>query len=425
MRTHPWLRLLLTAAWALAWAGAAAAQGKPAKASHHSLDDAPPPLNGPEEALARRLGGATDLRMDLEFLERYLKLDDPAARQKMEEKLKKLLEKRRDLIAGIPGLKDGKFPENVEDQNKALKQLENIAKEVAKQPSGVPNGTTDSKNGNETTQGTKPNPSDPHVEKPVLPSKDEVETEEEWFKKVFDKLGGALDDLTDGDASDLLQDILKSLGRHLPDGMDLNGPFGRLREALPEVGGHFPSIDLPDLKPFWNGITPPSLPSLPNINLPSFPSGPSFGGSWSGGGGGGGGAAWSWLFWLAAAVVVGVLVWKAIAVGAPTAAEAEWALGPWPVDPRRVATRGELVVAFEYLALKLLGLEARHHHHVDLEARLAARPSSSPARQRVAAARLSRLYEHAKYAPPEELLSDAELADARGDLCHLAGATAA
>src|SRR5262249_21173340 len=103
------------------------------------------------------------------------------------------------------------------------------------------------------------------------------------------------------------------------------------------------------------------------------------------------------------------------------AEEAAWDLGPWPVDPRRLATRGDLVVAFEYLALRLLGLPARLHHHLELEALLAARPSSSPEPQREAARALARLYEHAKYAPPQEPLGEAELTAARADLCHLAG----
>ena len=53
------------------------------------------------------------------------------------------------------------------------------------------------------------------------------------------------------------------------------------------------------------------------------------------------------------------------------------------------------------------------------------RGDSGWARQQAAAERLARLYEQAKYAPPEEPLTEAELADARGDLSYLAGVAAA
>lgn len=95
-------------------------------------------------------------------------------------------------------------------------------------------------------------------------------------------------------------------------------------------------------------------------------------------------------------------------------------LGPWPVRPEAVATREELVRAFDYLALLLLGPAAKAWNHRDVAVHLGRSPD-----RRLAADRLAGLYERARYAPPEEPLPEPELAAARGDLRFLAGAAAA
>ncbi len=70
-------------------------------------------------------------------------------------------------------------------------------------------------------------------------------------------------------------------------------------------------------------------------------------------------------------------------------------LGPWPVDPRRLSTREELIRAFEYLSLKTLGPAAAHAHHVALTAGLRDRHPAAPD----AADELGALYAVARYAP--------------------------
>jgi len=102
-------------------------------------------------------------------------------------------------------------------------------------------------------------------------------------------------------------------------------------------------------------------------------------------------------------------------------AEGRWQLGPWPVRPEAVRTRDELVRAFEYLALLLLGPAARNRNHRDIATGLA----ESDGARRAAADRLAGLYEQARYAPPDEVLPDADLAAARADLSLLAGVAAA
>jgi hypothetical protein len=91
-----------------------------------------------------------------------------------------------------------------------------------------------------------------------------------------------------------------------------------------------------------------------------------------------------------------------------------------------VATRQDLVRAFEYLALLVLGPAARACHHLDLAALLGERaPVLNPDVRRGAASALARLYEQARYAPGDEPLGEDDLAAARRDLCLLAGVAAA
>ncbi len=97
-----------------------------------------------------------------------------------------------------------------------------------------------------------------------------------------------------------------------------------------------------------------------------------------------------------------------------------WRLGPWPIAPGAVRTRSDLVLAFEYLALLLLGRDAASANHVDIARRIGA-----DERRRHAAAELAELYEQARYAPPEESLGEAEMEQARRDLRLLAGGAAA
>lgn len=130
--------------------------------------------------------------------------------------------------------------------------------------------------------------------------------------------------------------------------------------------------------------------------------------------------------WTAVLAVVGFAGWRVLLWY--RAADAERRKGlprRWPVLPGAVATRGDLVRAFEYLALLVLGLDAQHRHHLDLARRLGTSSSESGDERRQAANHLAHLYELARYAPEDEPLPEAEMAVARRDLSFLAGAGAA
>jgi hypothetical protein len=122
----------------------------------------------------------------------------------------------------------------------------------------------------------------------------------------------------------------------------------------------------------------------------------------------------------------------------------EWKLGPWPVNPKEVVTRRELVQAFEYLSLLNLGPDARNWNHRVIaicladKKKLSRMPVSRPPRHnapetlpvndplhQVVVRELASIYEVARYAPPGDTLPVASLEAARRDLCNLAGVTAA
>lgn len=182
-------------------------------------------------------------------------------------------------------------------------------------------------------------------------------------------------------------------------------------------------VSLPETS--WLEMPDVSLPSIgrPNfrLRLPHLDlGGPRFGGPRGFGSGGVEGIS-SGLLWGLLLILVGVLVWRLAARSRwrrRVAPNVGWAPGPWPVDPDRVATRAELVQAFEHLALLLLGRAARAWNHRDIAAGM---PVGADAGKRLAANELATLYEQARYAPAHEPLAGPELVVARRHLCLLAG----
>src|SRR5207253_10932011 len=125
--------------------------------------------------------------------------------------------------------------------------------------------------------------------------------------------------------------------------------------------------------------------------------------------------------------MVGVLAWKLMSYrqGLQDAGGNPWNLGAWPVHPSAIRTRADLVKAFEYLAVLLLGPQARTHHHLDLAEELGKEATGEDPRRSEAARSLAYLYEIARYTPDDETLPPDELATARRELSFLAGAAAA
>jgi hypothetical protein len=114
-------------------------------------------------------------------------------------------------------------------------------------------------------------------------------------------------------------------------------------------------------------------------------------------------------------VVVAAVVWRLRGGSLAADAAGRRPLGPWPLDPSRVATREELIRAFEHLTLLRCGEPARAWHHRAIAAYL----GGPEAERRDAAERLAQLYEQARYAPAA--LSEPDWTAARGPLTLLAG----
>jgi hypothetical protein len=119
-------------------------------------------------------------------------------------------------------------------------------------------------------------------------------------------------------------------------------------------------------------------------------------------------------------VVLGILLWvvvKNLRMPATEIAFATDGLGPWPIDPRRINTREDVVKAFEYLSVLICGATAKtwtHNTIADALSELATTHGET-------AVQLARLYELARYAPLDEPLTRDELMEARELVCGLAG----
>lgn len=166
----------------------------------------------------------------------------------------------------------------------------------------------------------------------------------------------------------------------------------------------------------WDKINSLPTPSLPSVNLPSLGfrgiRGPGLGGP----GGGPSGSTLQVILWSVLAVVVLAVAWYAFRnLRARHAVPPPLNLGPWPVDPSQIATRTQLRLAFDYLALLHLGPEAHTWNHRRIGAALAIDPGP---RQQAARA-LAALYELARYTPGPEELGPQETVAARTHLALL------
>jgi|GEM_PF-1956903 len=124
------------------------------------------------------------------------------------------------------------------------------------------------------------------------------------------------------------------------------------------------------------------------------------------------------LLLILAAIIAAVVWWKWGSLlqrrQAATVAESG---GGWPLDPREINTRQDVVKAFEYLSVLICGAGAKTWTHSTIADELSELAASEPD----TALKLARLYELARYAPLDEPLTRAELLEARRLVCELAG----
>jgi hypothetical protein len=220
---------------------------------------------------------------------------------------------------------------------------------------------------------------------------------------------------------DLLDDKGNSIWDLIRKGDGSGMDFGDFMDGS---GGNWklPNMDFPSFKlGSWFGRTTPR-PGSSRSSWSWGSSSPRVRGPSTGGGGFGSfGFGGSWFPVVVLAIIaLAILLWvllKNLRTPTPQLAYVMDGLGPWPVDPRRINTREDVVKAFEYLSVLICGVKAKtwtHNTIADALADLAATHGET-------AAMLARLYELARYAPLDEPLSHEELMEARELVCGLAG----
>jgi hypothetical protein len=236
----------------------------------------------------------------------------------------------------------------------------------------------------------------------------------DWLKELMERaehsrLGERLRE------SPAWRDVLEDLTRHASARFPAPDPTGleRLTGSLFKLD----RIPLPDLKALerLGSLKPPNLsrwtPSLPSVSRPVLPSvaPPSLPTVSS---------LETLAVWLLCLGIAVVFIWQVSKLIPRQARRGRHVadLGPWPADPRSVATRAELIQAFDHVALLLLGRRARSWHHHAVARAVAQRD----VRLLDTATGLAALYEHARYTPGPEPLSDDDCEQARRALVQLA-----
>jgi hypothetical protein len=350
--------------------------------------------------------------------DKFSKIDfnDPKNKKNIQKVLDKL-QKNDDFINKLKkkGLTKDKLKQII-DQNK--KDIDDDDAKKSKKGNDVADpdhkGNPDDNNPKNIHQQQRP----PHNVTPQIA--------EDWLERVkkWKVVGEMLND------SEALQGMVNDLttsyfnnegGENSLDTLGLADKVGNWADAA-SGGASFLEKGLSGLK----GIQLPSL-HLPNLSLGNLPT-PSFGAGGGGGGEGAGGLA-RVLVLGAVAVLLGLIVWQVLSrlgIGPGAAAAGSgWRLGPWPVNPAFIGTREELIMAFEFLSLLLLGPAARTWNHRDIATGMGATATGATPEKQSAADRLADLYEAARYAPEREPLTGEALAEARRNLCFLAGVASA
>lgn len=93
----------------------------------------------------------------------------------------------------------------------------------------------------------------------------------------------------------------------------------------------------------------------------------------------------------------------------------------WPIDPARVASREDVVRAFDHLSVARCGQQAEHWNHQQVAGHLV----DQQPKLTTDIGRLAGLYEKARYAPTQVPFNDQDVAEARSRLCVVAGVTSA
>jgi hypothetical protein len=361
-----------------------------------------------------RLKGFLEQMKSIEAIDRFIKGGnfDPADVVKQENALK-LIETVRKAEPGL--YEKAKKLANLNDAD--LKRIDKFVKDRTKKPE---------KSGQEAPRAAgagikeKKSPEQPFDPPDLDRGEEAVRTVRDWLESM-EKEGQLSDLLRDSPA---IQEAVDEMTASLLAGA---GDGGRWQlgaaDQLGKAAGFFDNA----YRFFENGGF--SMPGPPRFRFPRISPGglPSFGPPGLGGPAAATGTGiWQVLLWGGVFVLAGLILWQVLSRlksrAAQTAAEGPgWRPGSWPVDPSRVASRAEIIQAFEFLSLLLLGLPARTWNHRDIALGMGCVGTGGSVDTADAADRLAGLYEQARYAPETGPLPGPALAAARRDLCFLAG----
>jgi len=366
-----------------------------------------------------------------ELADRFLK--DPRVLQspeKMKEFAKESIFKDRrfqDLLQGELNSRKGQIPpEQFKQLDETVKKLgESTGNRLPGDSSGpgLPSPEKADDLGNhgpksDEGKGSEQASFGPRPGTPPSPSSDRSNPEESLRRWLVDNFNPNKGPLADSPA---FQDALREL-RQTPFNMEppaadnagWAGKFARWGEGLTK-SDVWSKVDWPSLKK-WRLPSKDSLPKIqspisaptfgpaPNVSLPSATTL----------------SRALQVLWIALIAAAAILVWKLLGGNIPGVGrlrKAGWRLGPWPVSPEAVASRQDVVQAFEYLSFLKLGPAVKSRNHIELAAELGRATGDA----RHAADRLASVYEKARYTPADEPLSADALAAARKELCFLAG----
>lgn len=314
------------------------------------------------------------------------------------------------------------------DKEKAEKDIRDLVKKTleAANTSGQADKGQPGFNPNGPERLTAPPPLQPTPAQPP----DRARRWREFVTRQLSRAAEGLEAMDQTEDTAALREALRRLSRlnMTDDGIRLDQIDSKHLDALDQVAKALSLDSLGSLNwnPGWQGGSPPSwAPALPTVQLPNIAP-PSWSGSVSATASSYSNASMV-LPWIAIVLLIGVLVWKygGLRANPAGAGQPTWQVGDWPVAPGIVTTRGDLVCAFEYLALRCLGpAAAACHHH-----RLADQLGRDALERQQAAETLAQLYEQARYAPEQAdatvPLSSADQAAARRALSLLAGGNAA
>jgi hypothetical protein len=437
MKTHRRLIMVLLVLVA-GWAGTPALQaqlsaGMPQRPSHKPIDsDLLNNLN-PEEMLTRRLGKARapvreDWKQLKDLAEKLLKDSDflKSLDQDFDkDKLRQLLDQFKG--NGSVGENDKRMLNEFLDKARTdgslgeehQQMLDRLGKELKESLEGkLPkNDSADRSNEKPSTAASPP----PTPERETKPSVDPT-ADKEWqeeLTKWFRESGKQWVDpkWLDAKMGPAWRETLATLAKRAS---EARGETSRLAQKANAFGRWLPKMSKYLPKSLTSQSPGSRLPSMPRVG--TIPRAPRFGSmsDFSAADVG------KLVLWGMVIGLLALVLWRAGGLWGKlgTGQAAGWQLGPWPVRPGEVSTRGELVLAFEHLALLCLGPGALTCHHLELGQLIGELPALDRDRRREAAGTLARLYEQARYTPDDEIMPPETMACARRELCYLAGVAA-